>query len=34
MQLNNISCVFVEENDKPIGIITDLNIRNNFTVKK
>jgi CBS domain-containing protein len=30
MQLNNMSCVFIEENEKPIGIITDVNIRNNY----
>lgn len=30
MNINNISCVIIEENEQPIGIITDVNLRNNF----
>jgi CBS domain-containing protein len=30
ININNISCVIIEENNQPIGIVTDVNLRNNF----
>ncbi|MFY7811199.1 MAG: DUF294 nucleotidyltransferase-like domain-containing protein, partial [Flavobacterium sp.] len=30
MIINNISCVVIEDNEQPVGIITDVSIRNNF----